>query len=253
MLIPGLVSITFRNLTPREIITICKTNRLKAIEWGGDIHVPHGKITQAQDIAKQTQDAGLSVAAYGSYYKCGVSEAEGLPFRTVLETAVALGAPSIRVWTGNQSSAEIDDAQRSKLAEDCYRICDLASNHGIKVALEYHLNTLTDTPESTSEFLKDVNHPNLFSLWQPFPDTSAECGLNQIGQLDEWLLNLHVFHWRNDPPKRRALSEGIKPWQAWIEYLKDSPRTHFLLLEFVRNNSSEALAEDAHILHQLCA
>ena len=35
MLIPGLVSITFRPLSPREIVDLVAEAGLKAIEWGG--------------------------------------------------------------------------------------------------------------------------------------------------------------------------------------------------------------------------
>ena len=40
----GLVSVTFRDKTPAEIVSEVKKAGLDAIEWGGDVHVPHGDV-----------------------------------------------------------------------------------------------------------------------------------------------------------------------------------------------------------------
>ena len=55
MIKPGLVSITFRKLHPETIIALAMENTLAAIEWGGDIHVPHGNIAVARSVAKMTR------------------------------------------------------------------------------------------------------------------------------------------------------------------------------------------------------
>ena len=106
----GLVSITFRKLSPRAIIDLVTRANLIGIEWGGDVHVPHGEIRVTRDVAQMTRDAGLLVASYGSYYRVGVSEADGLAFARVLESAIALGAPTLRVWAGNRGSADADES-----------------------------------------------------------------------------------------------------------------------------------------------
>ena len=36
---PGILSITFRKISPQQIIDLCVENRLQTIEWGGDVHV----------------------------------------------------------------------------------------------------------------------------------------------------------------------------------------------------------------------
>src|SRR4051812_49693737 len=102
----GLVSVTFRALGPQQVVELVRQANLDAIEWGGDIHVPHGDTARAREVRTMTLDAGLAVAAYGSYYRAAVSDADGLPFARVLETAVALEAPTIRVWAGNKASAD---------------------------------------------------------------------------------------------------------------------------------------------------
>jgi sugar phosphate isomerase/epimerase len=130
----GLVSITFRKLTPRQVVESAAAAGVAGIEWGGDVHVPHGDLAKAADARRLTADAGMVVAAYGSYYRAGQSEKDGLPFERVLETARELGAPLIRVWAGHKGSADVDPVYRAGVIEDCLRIAELAARAGIGVA-----------------------------------------------------------------------------------------------------------------------
>src|SRR5690554_3364232 len=106
MITLGLVSISFRQLTPQQIVELVKKSGLKGIEWGGDKHVPHGDVDIATKVRRLTEQAGLEVAAYGSYYRAGVSEKDGLSFDKVLDCAVILGTKKIRVWAGNKDSQD---------------------------------------------------------------------------------------------------------------------------------------------------
>ncbi len=110
MIRPGLVSVTFRKLTPREIVTAAVQAKLQGIEWGGDVHVPHGKIDVAREVAAMTRDAGLAISSYGSYYRLGDEAKDLLP--RVIETAIALGAPVVRVWAGRVGSKDATAAMR---------------------------------------------------------------------------------------------------------------------------------------------
>ena len=65
MIRPGLVSITFRKLSPRQIVDLVVQAGLDAIEWSGDVHAPHGDVAKAREIAQMTADAGLSMPTYG--------------------------------------------------------------------------------------------------------------------------------------------------------------------------------------------
>ncbi|MBD3315040.1 MAG: sugar phosphate isomerase/epimerase, partial [Chitinivibrionales bacterium] len=88
MLIPGLVSITFRRLSPSRIVGCAHGAGLASVEWGGDIHAPPGDLARAREVGSMTREAGLAVAAYGSYYRVGENEGGGLTFESVLETAL---------------------------------------------------------------------------------------------------------------------------------------------------------------------
>jgi 3-dehydroshikimate dehydratase len=155
-LIPGLVSITFRELPPREVIALAAAARLRTIEWGGDNHVPLHDFAHAKAVARLTREEGLSVAAYGSYYRLGQKEAKGASFEAVLETAVALGAPTIRVWAGTKGAKKTTPAERREIVHDALRVVSLAKALSITVSLEYHDGTLTDDADSVRLLMTEI-------------------------------------------------------------------------------------------------
>ena len=151
MIHPGLVSITFRKLTPRQVVDLVVQAGLEAVEWGGDVHAPHGDVAKAREIAQMMAGAGLAMPTYGSYYRVG--HRADVPFPDVLVSAVALGIPTIRVWAGKVGSAEADAAYWKAVVADSQRIVDLAATEGIAIAYEFHGNTLTDSAEFTRRLL----------------------------------------------------------------------------------------------------
>jgi 3-dehydroshikimate dehydratase len=251
MLLPGLVSISFRKLTVSEIIEQCRANQLPAIEWGGDVHVPHGDVDIATQTGEATRAAGLTVAAYGSYYRCD-SEADQPDFDAVLASARALQAPVIRVWAGTTGSAVTDDGKREAITIDLRRIGQLAAAHDIEIGIEYHANTLTDDPDSALALVQAIDHPNVKLYWQSSNGKSAEYSLAVLKKLLPHVSHLHAFHWKfsGDSFDRRPLSEGQQDWQKYLEVVATSPRSNrAIMLEFVRNDSTEQLADDAKTLH----
>ncbi|MEM6430457.1 MAG: TIM barrel protein [Deinococcota bacterium] len=246
-LIPGVCSVTFRQLPAEEVIALVKQAGLTCIEWGGDVHVPHGDSNQARHIRDKMDTAQLTTAAYGSYYRVAESEAAGLTFADVLETAVCLGAPTVRVWAGSQGSDQADKPYVQQVVEDTRRIADLAAAQNISVSFEFHRNTLTDTNEAALELLQACNHTNLYSFWQPPHYTSQTYRAEGLRALLPQLTNVHVFNWP-EPGVRRPLAEASAPWQNYLEIVASSSRVHPVLLEFVDQDSQAAFLKDAKTL-----
>src|SRR2546421_12786695 len=69
VIVPGLVSVTFRQLAPAAVVDLAVRAGLCGIEWGADVHVPD--VPAARRVASLTGDAGLVVACYGSYPRPG--------------------------------------------------------------------------------------------------------------------------------------------------------------------------------------
>ena len=243
----GLVSITFRQLSPREIVDLVAQGGLEGIEWGGDVHVPHGDLQRAREVREMTVAAGLTVAAYGSYYRVGSEE--DVTFSTVLESAQELGAPVVRVWVGSKGSADADGEYRDLIVQESRRIAEDAAKAGIAVACEFHNNTLTDTTESAQRFYSDVAHDNMKAYWQPNGAT-VEDNIAGLEAMLPWLCNIHAFAWERheDGVKRQLMARAADTWGRYLEVAASTDREHFVMVEYVKDDAPEAFLEDAATL-----
>jgi len=235
--LPGLVSVTFRHLTPAAVVELAAANGMAAIEWGGDVHVPVGAHAVAREVAARCADAGIAVEAYGSYYR-----ADGAGFADVLATAKSLGAPRIRVWAGNAGSEETPD--RTPVVADLRRIAEQAGAEGVEIAVEYHANTLTDTLESALDLFADV--PAVKPYWQPPVGSTRADAVAAVPALNP--VAAHVFSW-SDTGERLPLSDRAELWRPVLATLAELPGARHALLEFVRDDDPAAFAADAATLH----
>ena len=251
MMQAGLVSVTFKEMPCEDVIRHAQTAGLKAIEWHGLDHVPHGDLEIAHRIRQRTLDAGLAMAAYGSYYVLGQSEGMGLSFDTVLQTAEALDAPMIRVWAGHKNPDQTPDHIRTHIVEEAGRVADLAAEEQIKIVLEFHVDTLTQTGESCAELLCDLDHPNVSTYWQPTPGVDVSRNLDQLRCVLPWLVGLHVFHWGPTHMDRHALAKGESDWTQYLAMAGQRHGRLDVLLEFVKGGTVEQFNEDAATLHRL--
>lgn len=249
MIKSGLVSVTFRQLTPAEIIDlVCKAG-LDGIEWGGDIHVPHGNLERARQVYALARDKGISTASYGSYYRAGLDTKDEKEFEKVLETALELNAGTIRIWAGAKGSLEADNGYRLQVAEDIFKCADLALKNNVAVALEYHGNTLTDSLNSTVELIKQVSHKNMHVYWQPPVNSVQEKNLEDIDILLPHISNIHIFQWAEY--ERMPLSDGEDAWDKYLGRINDGERQRYAMLEFVKDDSPEQFLRDAAVLKRI--
>ena len=250
MIKAGLVSISFRELKPEEIIELLLKAELNCVEWGGDIHVPHGDLKKAREVKRICADAGITVSSYGSYYRAGESEKDGLCFESVLASAIELGTSAIRVWAGKKGSADADPLYRKNVINNLMEISASASKFRIGISLEFHGGTLTDTNESAIQLMKEVSHGNLSLYWQPPAGKSFEYRLEGLKSGLPYLGHLHVFHWLTNDGKheRRPLEEGRTEWMEYLKLAETAKGDRCALLEFVRDNSKEAFLKDAATL-----
>lgn len=250
MIKPGLVSITFRELTPRALIDLTVEAGLQGLEWGGDVHVPPGEFQTAQEVARMCQDVGLGVYSYGSYYQLGQSRGEGPDFAVVLETARNLGTDMIRVWAGRVGSAQADSVHRDQIVSEAREIADLSAKAGVDISFEFHGDTLTDTAESALRLVEEVGRDNVFTYWQPPLNADFKEKKRSLCTILPHLSNVHVFHWTSDQESllRWPLQDGIQQWREYIDIIKTTGREHALMLEYVKDDSPMQFLQDAETL-----
>jgi 3-dehydroshikimate dehydratase len=247
MIKTGVLSVTFRKLAARDIVELAAQAGLHGLEWGGDVHVPRGELFAAREVRGMTEDAGLAVLAYGSYFRCKPCE----PFEPVLATAAELGAPLIRIWAGERGSEQADAAYRAGVAEQARHCAALAAQQGIAVAYEFHGDTLTDTLDSTLALLAAT--PGLLTLWQPPLNLDEGRRLEGLRRLLPWPANVHVFHWRMPDRGRLPLVDGELLWRQRLALAAQCGRSLAAMLEFVRSDEPAQFLQDAAVLQRVVA
>jgi 3-dehydroshikimate dehydratase len=254
MIYPGLCTLTLGHLQPSEVIRVCNEAKLTHVEWWGKDHVPVGDVTTAKAVGQLTRDAGLAISTYGSYYRVGASEPQGLTFDDVLRTTIALGAPAVRVWAGNQGSDVCIVEKREAAVAETLRIADLCADAGITLVFEYHRGTLTDSNDSAVALAKDVQHPAVRFGWQARTGVSNAENMEGLQAILPWLGTLHVFNWTADATGkfvRHPLAETMDEWRGYVDLVNGTGRDHVALLEFVKDNTVEQFKEDAQALKEL--
>lgn len=245
--IPGLVSVTFRQLDPAQIVTLVAQAGLKAIEWGGDIHAPSADLKKVSEAARLSREAGLETPVYGSYY---VLEKNSLDdFRRTLEAAQTLGASMIRIWAGQRPLQEFDEALIARTVECARQAGDLAQKAGVTLVTEWHSHTLLETTESALRFFKEVNHPAVQNFWQPNVNCTPEERLCNMDAALPRLRGLHVFSWGGASGYDRfGLEEGRKEWLLYLKKAATVNRPLYAMLEFVKSDAPEQFLKDAETL-----
>ncbi len=244
---PGIVSVTYRPLTPQKLIALARTAGLCCVEWGGDIHVPHGDIGCAVRVGGMTRGAGLAPISYGTYYRAGTyGETYAAVFSEMLETADALGTSNLRLWAGNANSEDVTPILREALTAELRHCAHLAAQRGKTVSFEYHAGTLTNTAASAKQLMEELGADNASLYWQPHQHASFEDNCADLALLLPYVSNIHVFAW--EERTRLALASHADRWKGYLSILKGTHRNHALLLEFTPHDDPDELCTEAETL-----
>ncbi len=242
----GVVSVSFRDKTPEEIVESAAESGLQCIEWGSDVHVPFNNLENAREVFEKTAQKGLFVSSYGTYFgidRDGLSE-----LNCYMETAKALHTNKMRIWPpGKPSKKIIADGEWKSYVKKTSRLAQVAEKSGIVLMLECHPFTLTDDYNAALEFFEAVNQPNLRLCWQPNQYKSLDYNLKSIKKLKRYIENVHVFNW--DKTQRYPLEDGIETWKSYLKEIEASP--HCLLLEFMHDDKFSSLPQTAAALDEI--
>jgi sugar phosphate isomerase/epimerase len=195
-------------------------------------------------VRELSAEYGIEICAYGSYYRAGDDLEE---FMRSLETAEELGAPVMRIWCGRRGSDQADAEYRQSICENLRSICGIAAERGIDIALEFHSGTLTDDIESVRRLMAETEDiENLRFYWQPRWDWTEEERLEALKLVLPRIAYVHTFTWMHTPDiVRLELEKGAEMWKKALAVMKDG----YALIEFVMNDSDEALLDDAAALN----
>ena len=240
----GLVSVSFRQHSPEEILPAVKAAGLSCIEWGSDVHAPCDDTERLMEIARLQKEYGIPCASYGTYFRLGETPLEEL--EKYIRAAAILGTNILRLWCGRMSGAAMTEEERSELLSLCRKAADIARANGVILCMECHKKTFTEVPEDAVMLMKAVNSPHFRMYWQPFQWQSVRENLENAKKIAPYSEHIHVFNWKDD--QKLPLAEAIPVWQ---DYLRALPPSRTLLLEFMPKGTLQELAGEAAALRAI--
>lgn len=240
----GVVSVSFRGYSPKEIIKAAANANLSVIEWGSDVHAPASDREALRRIAALQSEYGITTSSYGSYFRLGVNGLSEL--YSYAEAARLLGTDIIRVWCGNKSGADMTKDERKSLIDECKGAAKIAEECGVILCTECHRATFTEMREDAVFLMNEVASQGFRTYWQPFQWQSHEENLLNAEALSPYATHLHVFNWRDS--EKLPLADAVEDWQKYLKKF-DTPRT--LLLEFMPNDGIDELKAEADALRKI--
>ncbi|HAP91514.1 MAG TPA: sugar phosphate isomerase/epimerase [Arthrobacter bacterium] len=134
--------------------------------------LPQGDRRAAMEALRAAKDEGLPIIGLTPYttainaldeseWRGGVDE-----FRGAIETAHLLGAGRVRVYAGSWHSGDSDHARRwSRLREALQTLAPEADQAGVRLCVENHFGTMTQTAAETAALVREVAHPAVRVLY----------------------------------------------------------------------------------------
>ena len=237
----GLVSVSFRNSAPEEILKAMKSSQLSVIEWGSDVHVP---IDKADEITQLQKQYGIKCSSYGTYFRLGITPISEL--ENYINAAKILGTDILRLWCGNKNSEDFSEEEKVMLFEVCKKAETIAKKRGVVLCMECHNNTYTNTKESAYELMKTVNSDYFRMYWQPNQYRTEQENIEYAKLLSPYITHIHVFNWNKD--KKYPLNDAKTVWK---KYLACFNMNKTLLLEFMPDDKIETLEREAQALRNI--
>ena len=240
----GLVSVSFRAHSPREILCAMRESELSYIEWGSDVHAPCHDGARLDELVALMQEFGVECCSYGTYFRLGQTPLSEL--EAYILAAKRLGTDILRVWCGTKSGADMTRTEIDDLLAHCRAAADMAEAHGVMLCTECHRGTFTERAEDALYLMQKVNSVHFRTYWQPFQWQTAEQNEQYLRTILPFVTHLHVFQWKGTV--RYPLADGIAEWQRYLAPL-DEP--HTLLLEFMPDDQLETLTAEANALRTI--
>lgn len=244
MFTPGLVSISFRELSPKEILDIMKKADLRHVEWGSDVHAPTDDPQRLQEIAALQKEYGISCCSYGTYFKLGKDDLSELS--SYIAAAKILGTDILRLWCGVKGSADYTEEEKQSFFRLCKQAAAIAEEENVTFCMECHPKTMTDSLEAARELLEYVASPHFRMYWQPNQWKTEPENMAYATQMAPYTTHLHVFQWHKK--EKFPLKNGEKVWKT---YLTAFSGDHLLLLEFMPDNDPNTLPKEAETLREI--
>jgi sugar phosphate isomerase/epimerase len=153
-----------------------------------------------QHIAGELQATGLAVpclaANVGGFSQLDVAGSQGQldDLRRLLEIAVSLACPLVRVWAGGPEPAQAGDEHWRRAAEGLRQAAEIAASYGVRLGLETHYNYLHQDVAGVCRLLDLAGRAEVGVIYDPanLYVAAAEHGPAVVHRLRQRILHVHV-------------------------------------------------------------
>lgn len=240
----GLASVTFRNKSMEEIVSLCKKAGVGFIEWGADVHVKTAE--DAKKAKLLCDEAGISIPSYGSYYRVGSKNAE--EWLLLCENARLMDAGSIRVWLGNKNSEDTGEEEYRNLLADLGDICERAQSYGLLVCPECHDYTFNNNTFAFLRMHSDLGKDNFKTYFQS-RYFRLEYDLERIEKTYDFIENVHVSY--SDMKKEQATTVKNEGYMdILLEKFREKDFDGVVYIEFTENAEEKSFLQDVENLRK---
>lgn len=240
----GLVSVSFRNNSPEEIVKAVKKAGLDCVEWGSDVHAPCNDVYKINKIVGLQNKYGVYCSSYGTYFRLGRDDVNDL--KKYIDIAKILGTDVLRIWCGVKSIDLYTEYEKADLYSDCIKAAKIAEENNVVLCMECHGASYTETVEGALELMNTVDSPNFRMYWQPNQYKTVEENIRYGKLIAPYCKRVHVFNWDGDV--RLPLSNGKAVWKNYMEILQN---TDTYLLEFMPDDKIESLKAETSALFDI--
>lgn len=240
----GLVSVSFRDKTPEEILKAMQRVGLLHIEWGSDVHAPCTDTARLRELADLQKEYGITCCSFGTYFRLGKTPLAELP--DYIAAAKTLGTDILRLWCGTKSGTQMTADEREELLAACRAAAEIAAREDVVLCMECHKKTFTERPTDAVWLMEQVSSPHFRMYWQPFQWQTAGQNAENAKLLAPFAAHIHVFNWKGED--KLPLGDAVAEWQTYLAHFS-TPRT--LLLEFMPDGQLETLAAEATALREI--
>ena len=237
----GLVSVSFRSNSPREIFEAMRKAGLSCIEWGSDVHAPCNDLQRLEELVALQKEYGIEYSSYGTYFRIGINAIEEL--NAHVAAARMLGCKILRLWCGQKNYEDYTHVEKESFFEQARQIAALGEREDVIFCMECHNKTFTNCLQGALELMEATHSPHFQMYWQPNQYVDFETNLRYAKAIAPYTKVIHVFHW--EEKNRYPLKDAKLPWLAYLACFDGSQR---LLLEFMPDNLLESLGEESKAL-----
>lgn len=238
----GVASVTFRNKTVSEVVSIAKNANVGCIEWGADVHVKN--LDDAKEAKRLCDSNDIRICSYGSYYRVGCGDyAE---WENICKIAKELSASSIRVWLGTKDSEKTSDEEYEALLNEMRVLCDTADKYKLLVCPECHDNTFNNNTDAVIRMKKDLDRDNFKTYFQS-RYFRFDYDIDRIERTFDFIENVHVSY--RDLEREQMFRTKDKDYlDKLLRKLQQMNYGGIVLVEFTKGNKESNFIKDINKL-----